>query len=377
MPDPAELPVELFNAILDLALQSETQHLCGLALLNRKWYIAMRDRIYHEWAYNGARQSFMTLWKFVRTVHSNAYIAAQGFYPRDGQPQSQLQLLPNEIKLIRNAIHDAGLHDLEESIFESLSRRDRRPLIVILLASVPNLSTLYAHVPPSDPILGTFMKRALEFQTSGRPLCSLSKLKELYLFAEVPPFRTDVGPYIKLDSLWPAFYLPSLRTLSLFDFDPHKAAEYLGHYAAVSHVEHLYLIAHWGTVFTHQDTQALLTRTEALKSLFLYLLEADDLSGVSNSDIWDYLQKHKSSLQTIDIYRNAAFPGDENGLFGPFHELPSLTSLGIQAETIVDEGGLFRLQEALPQTIHSLTLYGNNCTGYAPLPVYRNKFKRY
>ena len=370
MPDPAELPIELFSAILDLALQSNTQHLYGLALLNRKWHIAMLDRIYHEWAYNGARHSFITLWKFVRTVRTNAHIAALvrtlnignwGFYPRAGQPQSQLQLLPDEIKLIRSAIHDAGLNDLEESIFESLSRRDRRPLIVMLLASVPNLSTLYAHVPPSDPILGTFIKRTLEFQTSGKPLRSLSNLKELYLFPEVPALESSPNNgarYLKFDYLWPAFYLLSLRTLSLFDLNPHKATGYLGNCAAVSHVEDLYLMGYWGSVFTPPDTQVLLTQTKGLKSLLLCLHEDYYFSKVSNSDIWDYLQEHKGSLQTIDIYRDAAVHSDEIGYFGSFHEFPALISLGVQVEMLLAEGSPFRLQEALPSTIQALTLYG-------------------
>ena len=370
MPDPAELPIELFSAILDLALQSNTQHLYGLALLNRKWHIAMLDRIYSEWAYNGARYSFITLWKFVRTVRTNAHIAALvrtlnignwGFYPRAGQPQSQLQLLLDEIKLIRSAIHDAGLNDLEESIFESLSRRDRPPLIVMLLASVPNLSTLYAHVPPSDPILGTFIERTLEFQTSGKPLRSLSNLKELYLFPEVPALEAspDEGArYLKLDYLWPAFYLLSLRTLSLFDLNPHKATGYLGNCAAVSHVEDLYLMGYWGSVFTPPDTQVLLTQTKGLKSLLLCLHEDYYLSKVTNSDIWDYLQQHKGSLQTIDIYRDAAVHSDEIGYFGSFHEFPALISLGVQVEMLLAEGSPFRLQEALPSTIQALTLYG-------------------
>ena len=346
----------------------------------------MLDRIYHEWAYNGARYSFITLWKFVRTVRTNAHIAALvrtlnignwGFYPRVSQPQNQLQLLPDEIKLIRNAIHDAGLDDLEKSIFESLSRRDRRPLIVILLASVPNLSTLYAHVPPSDPTLGTFMTRTFEFQNPDRPLRYLSKLKALYLFHEVPALETetspdeddeDAGSYLKLDYLWPAFYLPTLRTLSLFGLNSDKAAEYLGYHAAVSHVEDLYLIGDSSSVFTSLDTQALLTQTEGLKSLSLYLRESIHGPKVSNADIWDYLQKHKDSLQTIDIYRDAMVPGGKNGCFGPFRELSSLMSLGVQAETLLGRGALFRLQEALPPTIQYLTLYDSPGMGYVAVP---------
>lgn len=155
---------------------------------------------------------------------------------------------------------------------------------------------------------------------------------------------------------------------SLFRLDSHKAAEYLGHYAAVSHMEALYLIECHGSVFTHQDIQALLTRTEGLKSLFLYLRGNFDPSEVSNSDIWDYLQKHKGSLETIDIYRGHVMPGGENGYFGPFHELPNLISLGIEAETLLGEEALFHLQEVLPPTIQSLTLYGSRCSGYVAVP---------
>ena len=122
MPDPAELPVEIYSTILDLALQSDSRHMCGLALLNRKWHIAMLDRIYRKWVYNGARHSFMTLWKFVRTVRSNVRIAVLvrhlnignwGFHLRASQPQRPLRLLPEERQLIHSAIHDAGLSDLE------------------------------------------------------------------------------------------------------------------------------------------------------------------------------------------------------------------------------------------------------------------------
>ena len=376
MPDPADLPMELLGPILDMALERDTQHLCDLALVNRKWYILMLDRIYRDWAYNGARQSFMRLWKFVRTVRSNAHIAARvrtlnignwGFYPRRvRQPQRKLQLLPDEIELIHKAIHDAGLSDLEESIVESLFRRDRRPLMVMLLASVPNLSTLYAHVPQSDPILGTFLKRKFEFRTSGKPLSSLSKLKELYLFNEIPALETvlddhDASSCLRLDYLWPVFYLPSLRTLSLFCLNPRKAAEYLGHHAAVSHVENLYLIADSESVFTQPDTQALLTQTERLKSLSLNLPRKGRLHSVSISDIWDYLQKYKGSLQTIDIHQADATHGGKNEHFGPFHELPSLMSLSGHAQTLLGSGALFRLQEALPPTIQSLTIYDSSC----------------
>lgn len=95
--------------MLDSALydESDTKHLCRLTLLSRRWYAVLLGRIYNKWSYNGARQPFMTLWKFVCTVRSNVHIASLvrslnvanwGFYPRAvaGRPPSQIQLPPDE-----------------------------------------------------------------------------------------------------------------------------------------------------------------------------------------------------------------------------------------------------------------------------------------
>jgi hypothetical protein len=57
-----DLPSDLFTAVLDLALydESDTQRLCRLTLLSRRWYAALLGRIYNKWCYNGARQPFIT-----------------------------------------------------------------------------------------------------------------------------------------------------------------------------------------------------------------------------------------------------------------------------------------------------------------------------
>lgn len=69
---------------------------------------------------------------------SNAHLAALvrtlnignwGFYPSAAVKRGQdLQLPPDGMKLVCNAIHNAGIQHLEASIVrESLARRDRRP----------------------------------------------------------------------------------------------------------------------------------------------------------------------------------------------------------------------------------------------------------
>ena len=176
MPDPAKLPYEIFAMILNLAFEDSkrdsVQHLYALSLFNRRWNKALLPRMYSEWTYNGARQSFMTLWKFFITIRRDPYLAGLvrtltignwGFYrprnPEQFQSQfSQLSLPPDELALLRTAIHDAGIGRREDRILRSLSERDRRPVVALLLVSLPNLQSVSAYYPRRDP----FMKAVLE-----------------------------------------------------------------------------------------------------------------------------------------------------------------------------------------------------------------------
>ena len=401
MPDPANLPAELFHDILDLALHGERdkQRLCRLALLNRKWNRALVDRIYGEWSYNGARRPFSTLWKFVRTMSSNAHLAALvrtlvvgnwGFYPRTSfpDPPARVQLPPDDSEVIRRAIRHTGLGEFEVRILESLSRRDRRPLMAILFASVPNLSSLHAHTAPPCPVLEAVFKRALGKEVSDGFPCPLQELKELYLFAEIPPvlFGDDDSEYLgseasvygepddisgslKLESLWSVFYLPKLRTLSLFDIKPEDTAEFPGEEDAVSHVENLCLVGKNWDVLTAPGLEACLARTEGLKSLSLgiplcrYEHPLHD-SMITDAEAWDCLQKHRSKLESLDIldiYRESL--GDTH--FGLIRDVTRPKHLCIGIRTLLggyqdsqpSQPAPFRLRDTLPTTIQTLTLY--------------------
>lgn len=189
MPNPADPPPtpELFTALIDLALceEPDIQRFCDLSLLSCKWSAALLGRLYSKWTYNGARQPFMTLWKSLRTVLSNPYLASLvrtlnignwGFYPdayalehARNSSVDDLHLPPDELELLRKAIREAEIDRLESSIIRSLSERDLRPLIALLLTCLPNLPTIYAHVPQSDPILGAVLRQTLDRQNSGEP----------------------------------------------------------------------------------------------------------------------------------------------------------------------------------------------------------------
>lgn len=71
----------------------------------------------------------MTLWKFLVTIRQSPNLAALvrtlnvgnwGFFPRpDSGKDVQLQLPDSELELIRIAIREAGISDLEDEIVRS------------------------------------------------------------------------------------------------------------------------------------------------------------------------------------------------------------------------------------------------------------------
>ncbi|KAI9040454.1 uncharacterized protein KD926_008277 [Aspergillus affinis] len=126
MLDPADLPNELFSMVLDLALrdESDNQRLCGLSILNR-------------------------CCSMVRTLN----IGNWGYFDYAYTPSRDNKLPLEELEMVIRVIHGKGIGYLESSILEGLAKRDRRPVMALLLISLPNLSTLFAHVPRSDPVL--------------------------------------------------------------------------------------------------------------------------------------------------------------------------------------------------------------------------------
>ena len=287
----AQLPPELFCPVLDLAFenQSDIQLFCSLSLLSRQWYEALVPRIYAEWAYNGARQSFRSLWNFLRTILNDSRLAVLvhslhignwGYYPhaRSGEWE-ELNLPREEITLIREAINRVGIKHLESNIIKDIRKRDRRPLMALLLTCLPNLTRIYAHVPQSDPVLSAALMQILDCQGGNNPSTLRSKLSELYIFGEVDIPTRDLVNYdllpradqtlLRLDDLWPAFHLTGLQNLSLYGLNIANAARRLGASPSMSRLKHLSITGGFNSSFTYSDLRALLTLPEALTSFSL------------------------------------------------------------------------------------------------------------
>ncbi|GMG47288.1 unnamed protein product [Aspergillus oryzae var. brunneus] len=387
----AQLPPELFCPVLNLVFenQSDIQLLCRLSLLSRQWYEALVPRIYAEWTYNGARQSFRSLWNFLRTILNDSRIAALvhslhignwGYYPyaRSGEWE-ELNLPQDEITLFREAIKRVGIKHLESNIIKDIRKRDRRPLMALLLTCLPNITRIYTHVPQSDPVLSAVLRQILDSQSGDNPSTVLSKLSDLYVLGEVdvPPRDlvnhnllpgADQTP-LRLDDLWPALHLTGLRTLSLYGLDTANAALRLGASPAISRLKHLSIIGGFNSSCTYADLGALLALPEALTSFSLYIQDYafGSIGGdmISNAGLWKVLKKHQSSLEYLDIYRDAEHTRlyMSQGHFGLLHSFTCLKKLCIQAEVLLGSfwdrpNAPYRLKDRLPCNLESLTLYG-------------------
>ncbi|KAE8348997.1 hypothetical protein BDV28DRAFT_160858 [Aspergillus coremiiformis] len=399
MPGLEHLPPELFYPVLDLALKdtADIQHLCNLSLLSRQWYVTLVPRIYSEWTYNGARQSFMSLWNFLRTILSNAPRAALvqtlnignwGYYPHTcPRGRREVNLLHEDLVLIRDAIQKAGIKHLESNIIKDLRKRDRRPLMALLLTCLPNLTRIYAHVPKSDPVLNAVLRQVLDCQCSSNPSPVLGKLRELHIFGEVDVPISGVLDYdqlpkaddtpLHLDELWPVLHLSNLETLSLYGLDTANAALRLGISPAISRLKHLSLISGFYSNCTYMDVQTILSLPEALTSFTLYI--HDYMFGsrtgntISNAGLWEVLKQHQHSLEYLDVYRNAGSTRHttRRDRFGPLSSFTRLKKLCVQIEVLLDSGyymsiAPFSLKDTLPYSLETLTLHNDDrvtCVG--------------
>jgi hypothetical protein len=255
MPNLVDLPLELFGEVLDYAVQGslDVKSLCACRLVSRHWNLTTSPRIYSKWIYHGEDHSFASLWRFLRTILSNVRIAKMvqtldirnWDFHAEGEKKLEVDLPQEDLTLVRGAIYDAGMQKLESDIIEALNRTDRRPLMALLLTRLPNLTTIYAHVPKSDLVLEEVLKQALKDQDNRPQRQALQNLKEACLLSDwhYPSVRESRDLYtLRLDYLWPVFLLPNIQKLSLFDFEPHNVAVRFGDAARVSSITHLTLV---------------------------------------------------------------------------------------------------------------------------------------
>lgn len=376
------LPNELVEWIVDYTIENENdlRPLCDLSLVSRQWHAVLQARIYSRWFYDGKHHSISSLWKFLRTVLCNGRIADSVrslsiwnwtldlVHKRD-----RLLLSKNDLDLIRSAIHDVGLTSIESQFIESVKKSDPRPLMALLLASLRNLNILNAELPEKDMFLAELLRIAIDRQgQTAQPLRNLSEAHLMSTYNYCGAVHAHYTYYLRLDHLWPMFRLPSITKLSLFDLEPEGASGYLGSTTKISGMTDLTLVHDEECLLSMADTMTLLRLPKALRKLSIYLGDRkskDDSYQFSNADLWRAIVEHKGSIRHLDIYRDydrwiPPLHNPDKSHFGSLRDFQCLEHLCIQPEVLLraccsEEVARVGLEEVLPPTLQSLTLYGH------------------
>lgn len=191
--NPVDLPAELFGMVIDYAIdrQDDFQSLCNFCLVDRQWYAGLSLRLYFKWTYDGDEHSFISLWKFLRTMLQNAQLAGYvrvldiqywEYFP-DLHSYEGVGFPQEDLTVIHDAVRKAGIQELELSIDEAVRKDDRRPLMALLLTVLPNLRSIYAHVPEEDPYLAKVLRLSLDNLENKPQQQALQNLEEAQLMS--------------------------------------------------------------------------------------------------------------------------------------------------------------------------------------------------
>ncbi len=430
MPDPSTLPLELFTEIKTLALQppppptatniwdrsSDTKHeydfnaginishLSQLTRINRQRHALLLPTLYARYTHNGARHSYKSLWRFVRTAISNPRVASLvravsignwGFYPDviahdKGVRGDNVQFSEGEVEMMRSAIRavfcstgdDERVDMLEARVLGpgSLVRRDTRPLVTVLLVCLSNVETVYLHLPAECSVLRCVLEELLRCQDGDGERPCLRHLVNLHLLAEVPVYGPEIDvsrewpqQAFRLDNVWPCIYFSRLRTLALYDLETAGIASLLAkNHDRVCQVENLSIVVKATPTRSSTDVLALVKLPRSLTSFSIYwdhnirnpiTHQKDPAPVILVTEIWDALQKHRESLEELavvyKVHQDDKPPPGHSGSLKAFPRLKRLdTQLSILLDSMTPERfAPFRLKDTIPENLDTLVVH--------------------
>ncbi|KAL4882731.1 hypothetical protein BJY04DRAFT_217219 [Aspergillus karnatakaensis] len=224
----------------------------------------------------------------------------------------------DDLSLLRGGLSQTGLHHLESDMILDIHRGDRRPLMALLLALLPNLAVIRAHVPSHDPYLMAVLQHALNEQTRGQDTSSLlGHLRELFIFAEVwlpaeIPEEENLSDTprapLKLDGLWPVLFLPTMRKLYLYDLETEGISTLIEktQHDQTCYIDDLLLKTLDESSCRAADIRALIKLPKALLNCSLSInrrpgFRQTDIFKMPMLDIWKSLHDHQKELRYLDI----------------------------------------------------------------------------
>ncbi|KAL2809320.1 hypothetical protein BJX63DRAFT_435283 [Aspergillus granulosus] len=165
--------------------------------------------------------------------------------------------------------------------------------MALLLTCLPNITAIDAHVPQSDPVLGSVLRHVLAEHNSrnaadGTGPVPLTHLASVRLWGEVF-IETNLdladgygtSALLRLNTIWPLIFLPGLRTLGVYEVDINGVLEMLegkGH----ANIQDLTVVCTSHSEATFKDFKAFIATMRGLRR---FSFGFDD--NYHNSDLGD------------------------------------------------------------------------------------------
>ena len=366
----------------------KTLHAC--CLVNRSWRAHFTPFLYSKFKHTSDENSFAKLWYFLRTIIEKPELGAlvkhldlreryswTAEHKEEVSPREERSRL-RELRLLQ-AIGD----DLElKGLVKALQSQARAPFMIILMACLPNLEKLdlsVGHLGDVGYNRVHFAKPFLQALEKSKALQQLSEITLFDSYATSDQTSICYHPAVHMRGIETVFLRPSIRKLELFDLEPgcmYAVSDQLP--PGKSNVTHLTITCggdprHLGT--DGRGLKACLRLPKAPVSLTLYMQSFRSMGGerrftymIAHDELWRILCSHRHTLEYLDLHdedvtrkqRRPEF--NHKAPMGKLNEFDRLTTLRIQPEMLL--GGIngiskppYRLRDALPPSLHSLTLY--------------------
>ena len=258
----------------------------------------------------------------------------------------------------------ASMAEVGSSRLRAQDLTDRGLLVALVMTCLPNLKKLNVSMHDANQNFTQVLRLASQESTCEEPRRrAFQHVGEITLHTHHHDMMVDL--------VWPAFRLPRMRKVSLFNVPYRYPTSHLDIYARTSPVTHMALV-YWSTPnLSYAATRNLFTLPKSLVHLSLYLhpfcSSTQDIHSVSNVELSRLLALHQDSLEVLDFYRQR--PKDMTKFHSLTHthmdllrSFRALKTLMIHPEDLL--GGCcgspkasFRLHDTLPSNLGSLTFY--------------------
>ncbi|KAF9890355.1 hypothetical protein FE257_006021 [Aspergillus nanangensis] len=359
-----------------------------LSRVNHNWYKAAIPRLYHQFEYNGDYSQRKRLWLFLRTLieaprlaafvqtvdllHSLKFTGARSYL-------LAALMCEEHDSTIKHAIQVTGLSSLgPEDILDTLRRDDRRPLVAMVLACLPNLDTLYLNVSDSDPYLQLIISQSVTFSdgSASRQRFRAPAFQRLRRLFTAPDDQEDCrGDALQITKNQPLIYLPELRELVIISA---KINPDIFAWTTIPNKTAMSLFLSNLTLVLHESSD--------LKGFFLLLESIPRLTSLSvcfkgiassawvpwgRKALWDRLQRFQYRLRQLDLsgiaFDRSQPQPDLTKYCPPLRQFTKLDSLNIEPLALFGNcarhNAPHQLAEHLPQALGQLTIYDGGLLG--------------